>query len=156
MDRPNRRVCAASAVLRAGPLSRKAKLSIYQSIYVPTLTYGHELLGRDRKNEMRIQAAVMSSLHSVAGLSLGDRVRSSDIWRELGVRVLLPLERSQLKWFGYLIRMPLVRLPLEVFQGTSNGVYPDYISHLAWKRFGISQEELENIAGELGPLDCLA
>ncbi len=24
-------------------LSRKAKLSIYQSIYIPTLTYGHEL-----------------------------------------------------------------------------------------------------------------
>ncbi|KAK3545374.1 hypothetical protein QTP70_005970 [Hemibagrus guttatus] len=24
-------------------LSRKAKLSIYQSIYVPTLTYGHDL-----------------------------------------------------------------------------------------------------------------
>ncbi|KAI3354199.1 hypothetical protein L3Q82_018738 [Scortum barcoo] len=26
-------------------LSRKAKLSIYRSIYVPTLTYGHELWG---------------------------------------------------------------------------------------------------------------
>ena len=25
-------------------LSRKAKFSIYKSIYIPTLTYGHELL----------------------------------------------------------------------------------------------------------------
>jgi len=47
----DRRIGAASAVMRAlyrslvvkRELSRKAKLSIYRSIYVPTLTYGHEL-----------------------------------------------------------------------------------------------------------------
>ena len=45
------RIGVASAVLRAlhrpvvvkKELSQKAKLSIYWSIYVPTLTYGHEL-----------------------------------------------------------------------------------------------------------------
>ncbi|KAK3530195.1 hypothetical protein QTP86_018065 [Hemibagrus guttatus] len=42
MDRENdRRIGAAAAVMRS--MYRKAKLSIYQSIYVPTLTYGHEL-----------------------------------------------------------------------------------------------------------------
>ncbi|KAI3355076.1 hypothetical protein L3Q82_017954 [Scortum barcoo] len=47
----DRRIGAASAVMRSvyrtvvvkKELSRKAKLSIYRSIYVPTLTYGHEL-----------------------------------------------------------------------------------------------------------------
>jgi len=47
----DRRIGAASAVMRAlyrsvvvkRELSRKAMLSIYRSIYVPTLTYGHEL-----------------------------------------------------------------------------------------------------------------
>ncbi|KAK3550607.1 hypothetical protein QTP70_000697 [Hemibagrus guttatus] len=52
MDREiDRRISAAAAVMRSmyrsvvvkKELSRKAKLSIYQSIYVPTLTYGHEL-----------------------------------------------------------------------------------------------------------------
>ncbi|KAK3562878.1 hypothetical protein QTP86_011111 [Hemibagrus guttatus] len=52
MDREiDRRIGAAAAVMRSmyrsvvvkKELSRKAKLSIYQSIYVPTLTYGHEL-----------------------------------------------------------------------------------------------------------------
>ncbi|KAK3575619.1 hypothetical protein QTP86_031501, partial [Hemibagrus guttatus] len=52
MDREiDRRIAAAAAVMRSmyrsvvvkKELSRKAKLSIYQSIYVPTLTYGHEL-----------------------------------------------------------------------------------------------------------------
>ncbi|KAK3518142.1 hypothetical protein QTP70_033233 [Hemibagrus guttatus] len=52
MDREiDRRIGAAAAVMRSmyrsvvvkKELSRKAKLSIYQSIYVPTLTYSHEL-----------------------------------------------------------------------------------------------------------------
>ncbi|KAK3514353.1 hypothetical protein QTP70_015882 [Hemibagrus guttatus] len=52
MDREiDRRIGAAAAVMRSmyrsvvvkKELSWKAKLSIYQSIYVPTLTYGHEL-----------------------------------------------------------------------------------------------------------------
>jgi len=39
-------------------------------------------------------------------------VRSSDIRRELGVEpLLLRVERSQLRWFGHLIRMPPGRLP---------------------------------------------
>ncbi|KAK3558549.1 hypothetical protein QTP86_019017 [Hemibagrus guttatus] len=52
MDREiDRRIGAAAAVMRSmyrsvvvkKELSRKAKLSIYQSMYVPTLTYGHKL-----------------------------------------------------------------------------------------------------------------
>ncbi|KAK3539603.1 hypothetical protein QTP70_010243 [Hemibagrus guttatus] len=52
MDREiDRRIGAAAAVMRSmyrsvvvkKELSQKAKLSIYQSIYVPTVTYGHEL-----------------------------------------------------------------------------------------------------------------
>jgi len=54
-------------------------------------------------------------------------VRSSDIRRELGVEpLLLRIKRSQLRWFGHLIR----------------------ISLLAWERLGIPQEELESVAGE--------
>ncbi|KAK3565967.1 hypothetical protein QTP86_023363 [Hemibagrus guttatus] len=52
MDREiDRWIGAVAAVMRSmyrsvvvkKELSRKAKLSIYQSLYVPTLTYGHEL-----------------------------------------------------------------------------------------------------------------
>ena len=56
-------------------LSQKAKLSIYRSIYVPTPS--------------RIQATEISFLHRVAGLSLRDRVRSSDIQERLRVEPLL-------------------------------------------------------------------
>lgn len=35
--------------------------------------------------------------------------------------LLLDIERSQLKWFGHLIKMPLGCLHLEVFQGGPTG-----------------------------------
>jgi len=105
-----------------------------------------------RKNE--IQAAKMSFLRRLARLCLRDRVRSSDILRELGVEpLLLCVERSQLKWFGHLVRMPPDPLSLEVFRARPTGRRPrthwrDHISHLAWKRLGIPQDELEKVAVE--------
>ena len=72
------RIGAASAVLRAlhqpvvvkKELSQKAKLSIYWSIYVPILTYGHELWVVTERTRSRIQAAEMGFLRRVSGLSL--------------------------------------------------------------------------------------
>jgi len=61
------------SVVVKSELSWKEKVSVYCSIFVPTLTYG---------------------------LSLRDRGRSSTIQRELGVEpLLLNIERSQLRWF---------------------------------------------------------
>ncbi|TWW81619.1 hypothetical protein D4764_01G0014340 [Takifugu flavidus] len=118
-------------------LSRKAKLSFYRSIYVPVLTYGHQRWVMTERTRSQIQAAEMSFLRRVAGLSLRDRVRSLDIREELGVELLLlHIERSQLGWLGHLATMPSGRLPLEVFRTCPTGRLPrtrwrDYISHLA-------------------------
>ncbi|KAK3564604.1 hypothetical protein QTP86_023765, partial [Hemibagrus guttatus] len=76
----DRQIGAVAAVMRSmyrsvvvkKELSRKAKLSIYQSIYVPTLTYGHELWVMNEKVRSWIQAAEMSFLRRVAGRSLRD------------------------------------------------------------------------------------
>ncbi|KAK3518826.1 hypothetical protein QTP70_014865 [Hemibagrus guttatus] len=110
MDREiDRRIGAAAAVMRSmyrsvvvkKELSQKAKLLIYQSIYVPTLTYGHELWVMTERVRSPIQAAEMSFLHRVAGRSLRDRVRSSVTQEELGVEpLLLHIERGQLRWLG--------------------------------------------------------
>uniref|UniRef100_A0A8C6U756 TBC1 domain family member 5 n=1 Tax=Neogobius melanostomus TaxID=47308 RepID=A0A8C6U756_9GOBI len=82
-------------------LKQGAKLSIYRSIYVPTLTYGHEIWVMTERTRSRIQAAEMSFLHRVAGRTLRDRVRSSVTREELGVEsLLLHVERSQLRWLG--------------------------------------------------------
>ncbi|KAK3540421.1 hypothetical protein QTP70_030962, partial [Hemibagrus guttatus] len=167
MDREiDRRIGAATAVMRSmyrsvvvkKELSRKAKLSIYQSIYIPTLTYGHELWVMTERVRSRIQAAEMSFLRRVAGRSLRDRVRSSVTREELGVEpLLLHIERGQLRWLGHLFRMPPGRLPGEVFRACPTGKRPwgrprtrwrDYVSRLAWERLGVPPEELEEVSGE--------
>ncbi len=89
-------------------LSQKAKLSIYQLIYVPTPTCGHELWVVTERMRSQMQGAEMSFLHRVSGLCFRDKVRSSDTWRELGVEpLLLRVKRSQLRWFRQVIRILL-------------------------------------------------
>ncbi|KAK3527289.1 hypothetical protein QTP86_018597 [Hemibagrus guttatus] len=166
MDREiDRRIGAAAAVMQSmyrsvvvkKELSRKAKLSIYQSIYVPTLTYGHELWVMTERVRSRIQAAEMSFLRRVAGRSLRDRVRSSVTREGLGVEpLLLHIERGQLRWLGHLFRMPPGHLPGEVFRACPTGKRPwgrprtcwrDYVSRLAWERLGVPPEELVEVSG---------
>ncbi|KAK5868011.1 hypothetical protein PBY51_012458 [Eleginops maclovinus] len=139
-------------------LSQKAKLSVYRAIFVPTLTYGHEGWVMTERTRSRIQAAEMRFLCRVAGSSLRDKVRSSVIREGLGVEpLLLRVERSQLRWFRHLVRMPPGRLPREVFQARPAGKRPRgrprtrwrvYISSLAWERLGIPQSELVDVARE--------
>ncbi|KAK3541593.1 hypothetical protein QTP86_033092 [Hemibagrus guttatus] len=167
MDREiDKRIGAAAAVMRSmyrsvvvkKELSRKAKLSIYQSIYAPTLTYGHELWVMTERVRSQIQAAEMSFLRRVAGRSLRDRVRSSVTREELGVEpLLLRIERGQLRWLGHPFRMPPGRLPGEVFRACPIGKRPrgrprtrwrDYVFRLAWERLGVPPEELEEVARE--------
>ncbi|KAK3571553.1 hypothetical protein QTP86_013185 [Hemibagrus guttatus] len=99
-------------------LSRKAKLLIYQSIYVPTLTYGHELWVMTERIRSRIQAAEMSFLCRVAGCSLRDRVRSSVTQEELGVEGTVEVAPG--------------RLPGEVFRACPTGKTQDTLERI-WK-----------------------
>ncbi|KAL4005315.1 hypothetical protein ACER0C_005028 [Sarotherodon galilaeus] len=111
----DRRIGAATAVMRTlhrsivvkRELSVKAKLSIYRSIYVPTLTYGHELWVVTERMRLRIQAAEMSFLRKVAGLSLRDRVRSSAIQEGLRVEPLAG-EIISLGWPGNALVFPRI------------------------------------------------
>ncbi len=162
----DRRIGAASAVMRSmyqsvvvkKELSRKAKLSIYRSIYVPTLTYGHELWVMTERTRSRIQAAEMSFFRRVAGRSLRDRVRSSVTREELRVEpLLLHIKKGQLRWLEHLFRMPPGRLPGKVFRARPTGRRPrgrprtrwrNYVSRLAWERIGVPQEELEEVSRE--------
>ena len=103
------------------------------------------------RTRSQIQAAEMGFLRRVAGDSL---LRSSVIRAGLGLEpLLLCVERSQLRWFGHLIRMPHGRIPREVFQAHPAGRRPrirwrNYISTLGWERLGISQSELADVAGK--------
>ena len=79
-------------------LRQNVRLSIYKSIFVPTLIYGHEIWVVTERMRSWIQVAEMGFLQRVAGLNLRDRVRSLAIQRELEVELLLLcIKRSQLR-----------------------------------------------------------
>ncbi len=82
-------------------------------------------------------------LRRVAGVSLRDKVRSSVVREEHETELLLfGIERSQLRWFGHLVRMPPGHLLREMFQICPAGRRPQgtrprpmwrhYISALSW------------------------
>lgn len=87
-----------------GP-AQPQELRLYHQVLVCELP---SLLERDPRNK-RIQWLAFVGWP----VSLGDRMRSSIIWEEISVKQLLfCIERSQFRWFGYLITMPPGRLPL--------------------------------------------
>jgi len=131
----DRWIGASSVVMRA-LRSVVAKVSIYCSICVPTLTYGHEIWVMTRSMRLRIQAAEMGFLQRVAWLSVRDRVRSSTIRRELEVEpLLLYIKRSQVRWFGHLVRMPPGYLPLGGFQAHPTGRRPQGRPRNHWRYY---------------------
>ncbi|KAK0148831.1 Protein broad-minded [Merluccius polli] len=117
-------------------LPRYMVKALPESIFVPALTYGHELWVVTERTRSRVQAAEISFLRGVAGLSLRGRVRSSVIREELGVDpLLLRVERSQMRWLGHLVRMPPGRLPGEVFRARPTGRRPRGRPRTRWRDY---------------------
>lgn len=96
ISRPNGAAFASVVVKRE--LSIKAKLSIYQSVYIHNLACGHMLLEVDKRMRTRIQVAEISFFQRAARLSLRHGVRSLVTQEGLGVApLLLHFKRSQLR-----------------------------------------------------------
>lgn len=98
-------------------LAHLGGLSAYQSIYISTLIYGHGLWQVTERIRSSIEATEISFLPRVSGLTLGDSVRSSTIWKEFGTEQLIHCaERSHLKWSKHLVEMPPGCLSLNLFR----------------------------------------
>ena len=127
------RIGKVSAVMRAlhysvvmkRELSKKAKLSIFKADCVPILTYGHESWVMTKRVRSQVQASEMMFLRRIEGVTLFNKVRrSSEIRKSLNIEPLLfRIERSQLRWFGHVSRMPQERLP-KALLAKANGRRP--------------------------------
>ena len=104
----------------------------------------------------------MGFLCRVAGVFLRDRVRSSAFRQGLRAEpLLLWVERSWMRWFGHLMRMPLGCFPRVVVlahptgrpRGRPRTRWRDYISWpgSAW---GFPQSELADVKGKSGACCC--
>ena len=152
-----------SAVMRAlhysvvmkRELSKKAKLLIFKAVFVPILTYGHESWVMTKRVRSQAQASKMRFLRRIEGVTLYNKVRSSEIRKSLNIEPLvLRMERSQLRWFGHVSRMLQERLPKQALFAKANGSRPvgrprtrwtDYIADLGWNRLGLHPSEMMKV-----------
>ena len=100
------RIGKTSAVMRAlhysvvmkQELSKKTKLSIFKAVFVPIFTYGHESWAMTERMRSQVQAFEMRFLRRIEGVTLFNKVRSSEIRKSLNIKpLLLRIERSQLR-----------------------------------------------------------
>ena len=93
-------------VIRKTELGFKAKLGVFNSVFVPTLTYGHEICVMAERLRPRIQAAEMRFIRADVGITRRDRVRNTAVREELNIgQLLLRAERVILRVFGHGARM---------------------------------------------------
>ena len=157
------RIGKASAVMRTlhysivmkQELSKKAKLSIFKAVFVPILTYGHESWVMTERMRSQVLASEMRFLRRIEGVTLFNKVRSSEIRKSLNIEpLLLRIERSQLRWFDHVSKMPQERLPKQALLAKANGRRPvgrprtrltDYIEDLGWNRLELRPCEMMKV-----------
>ncbi|CAM1319476.1 Uncharacterised protein r2_g2780 [Pycnogonum litorale] len=119
------RIAAAGAVMRQlqrlvllrRELGVRGKLAVFKSVFVPIVTYGHEPWVMTERTRSRIQAAELAFLGRISGLTMLDRVRSSEIRETLQVEpIVLQIERSQLRYYGHVMRMSSDRIANKVLK----------------------------------------
>ena len=87
-------------------LSKKTKLLTFKTVFVCMLTYGYESWVMTERVRFQEQAFEMRFLRRIEGVTLFDKVLSSETRKPLNIEaLLLRIERSQLKWFGHVSRM---------------------------------------------------
>ena len=93
-------------------LLRKAKLSVFKSLFVPMLTYGHKSWVMTKKVQSQMQASEMRFMRKIEGVTMFDKHRSTAIRESSDFEsLLLRIERSLLRWFDHVSRMLHERLP---------------------------------------------
>ena len=134
-------------------LSRKAKLSVFKSVFVSILTYGHESWIMTERVRSHMASVRKKFLWKIEGVAMFDKHRNTAIWESLNIEsLLLRIERSQLRWFGHVSRMTHEQLPKQILYAKENWRRPhgrprttwlDYIDNLGWNRLGGHPGELQ-------------
>ena len=106
-------------------LSKKAQLSIFKTVFVPILNYCHESWVMTERVRSQVQVSELRFLRRIEGVTLFNKVRSSEIKKSLNIEpLLLRNERTQLRWFGHFSKIHQGRLPKQALLGKANGKGP--------------------------------
>jgi len=113
------------------------------------------VLCNDRKN--KIASAIVRNeifCEEFEGVTLFDKVRSSEIRKSLNIEPLLfRIERSQLRWFGHVSRMPQEKLPKQALlakvKKASVGPRRTYGEDYSWASEDLRWNRLERQPSEM-------
>lgn len=94
-------------ILNNKQISKKTKMTLYKTVFRPTLIYGSETWTMSHRVKSKIQAAEMRYLRKVEGVTKFDRVRNEHIRLKLQTEsIQTTIDKKQLAWYGHIIRMP--------------------------------------------------
>ena len=103
----------------------------------------------------QVQASEITFLRRIEGVTLFNKVSNSEIRKSLNIEPLpLRNERSQLRWFGHVSRIPQERLLKQALLAKANGRRPvgrprtrctDHIEDLGWNRLGLRPSEMKEV-----------
>ena len=83
-----------------------SKAFCFQIDLVSILTYGHVYWEINERVRFQLWAVKKGFLQKIRGLSLLDKVKSTDIFQSLNIKpLLLGIKRSQLCWYVHATRM---------------------------------------------------
>ena len=68
-----------NSVVMKREMSKMAKLSIFKTVFFPILTYGHKSWVMTERVRSQVQASEMRFLQRIKGVTLFNKVRSSEI-----------------------------------------------------------------------------
>ena len=115
-------------------LSREAKLAVFRSLFKATLTYGQQSWILTERTRSRVQAAEMRFLRRIVGVTRMDHIRNTDIRLDLGVEpLLLSVEKTQLRWFGHILRMDAERMARQICCAVPDARRPVGRPRTRWK-----------------------
>ena len=129
----NGNLSAMYPLLKDRNIPVKVKLIIFNTILKPILTYAAETWSLTTKTSSQIQAAEMKTLRLILGVTRRDRIRNTVIRERLGVEpVLDTVEKSRLRWYGHVQRMPADEYPKHYLNWTPQGRRPVGRPRMRW------------------------
>ena len=106
-------------------LTTSTKMTIYNTVFSPTLLYGSETWTLDSREHSRVQATEMKYLRRVIGKTKRDKVRNTTVREQTKVEdIKTKIEKNQLRWFGHVQRMNDNRIAKSVYRAKAQGKRP--------------------------------